>query len=98
MTTTLLKGAFHRLHRTEAWVAATQPCSDLGPVVDAELHRLPAKYRRAVILCDMQGLTRREAADRLGCPEGTLSTWLLRARHVLAERLTRRGVSLSAVA
>jgi RNA polymerase sigma factor (sigma-70 family) len=70
--------------------------SDLRLVLDAELARLPERYRAAVALCDLEGHTRKEAARRLACPEGTLSTWLLRGRTLLADRLRRRGVGLAA--
>jgi RNA polymerase sigma factor (sigma-70 family) len=62
----------------------------------AALDGLPGKYREAMALCDLEGLPRREAAARLGVPEGTLSSRLAAARHLLAVRLARRGVVLSA--
>src|SRR5207302_5803393 len=37
-------------------------------IVDAELSRLSEKYRAAVVLCDVEGLTRPAAAARLGIP------------------------------
>jgi RNA polymerase sigma factor (sigma-70 family) len=58
-------------------------CLDL----DAALLALPERDRRAVVLCHLQGLTRREAAERLGCPEGTLSARLNRALRRLRTRL-----------
>jgi RNA polymerase sigma factor (sigma-70 family) len=69
--------------------------SDLLPLLDQELSRLPAKYRVAVVLCDLEGKTRREAARQLGVPEGTLGARVARARALLAKRLARRGVLLS---
>ena len=67
-------------------------------VIDEELARLPASYRSAIVLCDLEGATQREAAVELGCPEGTVASRLARGRKLLAERLTRRGVALPATA
>jgi RNA polymerase sigma factor (sigma-70 family) len=75
-------------------VAPAEP-QDWRPLLDRELSRLPEKYRAAVVLCDLEGQPRREAARRLGLPEGTLSSRLATARRMLARRLTRRGLTLS---
>ena len=48
----------------------------------------------ALVACELEGKSRREAAEQLGIPEGTLSTHLARGRKQLRERLLRRGVSL----
>jgi RNA polymerase sigma factor (sigma-70 family) len=72
--------------------------ADLAPVLDAELAALPAWYRDAVLLCDLQGLSRAEAAERLGVPEGTLSSRLASGRKKMADRLAKRGITLSAAA
>src|SRR5262249_10020979 len=69
---------------------------DLQPLVDEELHRLSDKLRAPVALCDLEGKSRREAARRPGGREGPLPTRLPRGRHLLAQRLPRRGVTLSA--
>jgi RNA polymerase sigma factor (sigma-70 family) len=58
--------------------------------VDAVLDGLPEKYRVPVILCHLQGLSRREAAGRLGCPEGTLSAVLAAALRKLRARFGGR--------
>ena len=46
--------------------------------VHEEIGRLPEKYRQAVALCDLGGLTQAEAAQRLRWPAGTVSVRLLR--------------------
>jgi RNA polymerase sigma factor (sigma-70 family) len=68
---------------------------DWRPVLDRALDCLPKKYRVAVILCDLEGKSRREAARQLGLSEGTFSSQLTRGRRLLAKRLVRCGVSLS---
>jgi RNA polymerase sigma factor (sigma-70 family) len=68
---------------------------DLQPLLDRELSRLPDKYRLAVVLCDLEGRSRKEAASQLGIPEGTLSSRLTTARATLARRLARHGLALS---
>jgi RNA polymerase sigma factor (sigma-70 family) len=78
--------------------AAAHGWDDARPVLDEELSRLPERYRVPVVLCDLEGLTRRDAARQLGVPEGTLSGRLTTARRKLALRLRRRGVVLSGAA
>jgi RNA polymerase sigma factor (sigma-70 family) len=69
---------------------------ELHSVLDQELQRLPAKYSDPLILCHLEGATRDEAAQQLGCPLGTLKSRLERGRELLRCRLARRGVTLSA--
>src|SRR5262249_16787813 len=63
--------------------------------LDQELNRLPDKYRVPVVLCDLEGRTRRDVARQIGVPEGTLSGRLTTARRMLAKRLARHGLALS---
>jgi RNA polymerase sigma factor (sigma-70 family) len=63
--------------------------------LDEVLAGLPAKYRACVVLCDLEGLNRKDASERLGWTEGTLSGRLARARKLLADRLARRSVTVA---
>ena len=63
--------------------------------LDRELSRLPEKYRLPIVLCELEGLTHREAAEQIGCPIGTVSSRLSRAKAMLMRRLSRRAVPLS---
>ncbi|AWM40967.1 ECF RNA polymerase sigma factor SigE [Gemmata obscuriglobus] len=71
----------------------TPPEPDLGRVLDEEIQRLPDKYRAAVVLCEVRGLTVAQTAAELGLPVGTVASRLARGRALLASRLTRRGVA-----
>ena len=66
--------------------------NDLQPLLDQELSRLPDKYRVAIVLCDLEGTTRKEAARQIGVPEGTLAARVARGRVMLAKRLARHGL------
>jgi RNA polymerase sigma factor (sigma-70 family) len=68
---------------------------DWRPLLDQELNRLPDKYRVAVVLCDLEGRTRKDVAQQLNLPEGTVSGRLTTARRMLANRLSRCGLTLS---
>jgi len=60
--------------------------------LDEEIARLPERLRSAVVLCELQGVSRREAALRLKIAEGTVSSRLAYARKRLATQLRRRGI------
>ena len=48
---------------------------------------LPAPYREALILCDLEEMSYPEAAAILECPEGTVASRLHRARAMLKSRV-----------
>ena len=74
------------------------PMAESLAALDEELSRLPGAYRTVIVLCDLEGRTRREAAAILGWPEGTVAGRLSRAREVLAKRLARRAPAVSVAA
>jgi RNA polymerase sigma factor (sigma-70 family) len=69
--------------------------NDLQPLLDCELNALPEIYRVPVVLCELGGKTKRQVAEQLGVPEGTVSSRLARGRERLREGLARRGVTIS---
>ena len=58
--------------------ARDRAADDLGAVLHEEVGRLPARYRAAVLLCDLEGLSIAEAARHLGCPVGTVKSRVAR--------------------
>jgi RNA polymerase sigma factor (sigma-70 family) len=69
--------------------------NDLQALLDQELSGLPDIYRVAIVRCELEGKTRKEAARQLGVPEGTLAARLARGRVMLAKRLARHGLAVS---
>jgi RNA polymerase sigma factor (sigma-70 family) len=70
---------------------------DLLAAVNEEIERLPERNRLPVVLCCLEGLSQEEAAQRLGWRPGSVKGRLERGRKRLQARLTRRGLTLSAV-
>jgi len=77
-------------------VSAAVNWDALHRLLDQELSRLPAKYRSSIILCDLEGRSRKQAAQQLGLAEVTLSSRLATGRQMLARRLLRHGLSVPA--
>jgi RNA polymerase sigma factor (sigma-70 family) len=70
--------------------------AELGTALDAEVHRLPKRYRVPVVLHYLEGCSYEEVAQHLGCTRGTVATRLARGRDLLRRRLTRRGLAPAA--
>jgi RNA polymerase sigma-70 factor (ECF subfamily) len=89
--------ARHTFHEQRA--SRTHACPPDGGGVDADavalIHdavgRLPEALRAAVVLCDLEGLTYQQAAERLGWTHDTVRGRLARARQRLRQRLVRLG-------
>lgn len=80
-------------------VAESTAPDDLASVLHEEVERLPERFRLPVVLCDLEGMTREQAAGRLGWSEGAVRGRLAKGRDLLRNRLTRRGfTSLAPIA
>ena len=77
---------------TQAAVAREQ-----AELLHRAINRLPARDLAPVVLCDLEGLTHAEAAQRLGCPTSTVSIRLTRARAKLRAHLARHRLDFEAV-
>jgi len=53
-----------------------------GAVLD-----LPAEFREAMVLCELEELSYEEAAKMIGCPIGTIRSRLHRGRALLLAKL-----------
>jgi C-terminal peptidase prc len=83
--------------RARAEVLPEDAGRELAAILDEELHRLPARYRTPLLLCYLDGQTTDQAARHLGWSLRTLQRRLAQGRDLLRCRLTRRGLTLSAV-
>ena len=89
-----------RRRKREARIAPPAPVSALDQMtgreafaaLDEELSKLAPIYCESLVLCYLEGLTRDEAAVRLGIPAATLKSQLERGRKKLADALTKRGI------
>ena len=65
---------------------------DLAEELQLALQQLREEYRTCFLLFHQQELSLHEVARMMNCPDGTIKTWLHRARRELAELLKGRGV------
>ncbi len=83
----------HTVRTDQADIRTALANQDAIEALHREIERLPARYKTAIVLCDLQGLTHEEAARRLGRRVGTISSQVSRARERLRRRLDRRGLA-----
>jgi RNA polymerase sigma factor (sigma-70 family) len=97
-----LRAVEARQRRHERRVAASrgieiEPEDVSDPAVRVILHeeigRLSPRERGVVLLCDLEGLSQREVAERLACPVGTVKSRLSGAHRRLRARLAQRGLA-----
>lgn len=93
------RNLLREMSRTAGTAAEEEPLSSddvLGELIDDErtaalyeaLADLPAGYREAVVLCDLEERSYAEAAALMQCPTGTVRSRLHRARLLLSAKLT----------
>lgn len=90
-----------RNRRPRATDFAIEPAQDdpqkgdgeIAEEVNLALDELREEYRECFILFYQAELGCAEISEVMGCPVGTVKTWLHRARNQVAERLRRRGVA-----
>jgi RNA polymerase sigma-70 factor, ECF subfamily len=92
----------------DAWVSANtmRQLRDpetlaLMPLVEDEIRRaldaLPAEFRLAVVLCDVEEFSYEEIASIMGCPIGTVMSRLHRGRKLLQRALYNHALALGIV-
>ena len=65
---------------------------DLAEELQLALQQLREEYRTCFVLFHQQELSLHEVARIMNCPDGTVKTWLHRARKELADLLRDRGI------
>lgn len=61
--------------------------SELQRKIQRAILNLPERYRRIILLRHFEQMDVEEIADTVGAPEGTIKSWLFRARALLKKEL-----------
>ncbi len=61
--------------------------ADLRPDIEAALAALPAEFRAAVVLADLEDVPLQDVSEILGVPVGTVKSRVFRGRRLLAQTL-----------
>ena len=73
----------------------------LMPIVEGEVRKaldaLPAEFKLAVILCDVEEFSYEEISEIMGCPIGTVMSRLHRGRKLLQKTLYSHALALGIV-
>jgi WD40 repeat protein len=77
-----------------AWQAAWH---EVQSILDEEIQRLSETYREPLVRCCLEHRSCAEVAVQMGLQEPTVRRRVSRARKLLEQRLSRRGVSLTFV-
>ena len=80
--------SYYDYYQPEAYVPASDTYIEKDAIVNEEIDRLPEKYRLPIILCELEGKTHRQAAERLGWPAGTVGP--LERRRAVQKSLRHR--------
>lgn len=62
---------------------------EANETIERAIEQLPAKFREAFLLCEVEGLSYEDASAILGCPVKTVSTRLFRARQRFKSLVSR---------
>ncbi len=81
--TTICPDSADRFSNPERTLVQHALSDDVKHALDA----VPADFRTAVVLCDLEGLSYKEIADAMGTPIGTVMSRLFRGRRLLRQSL-----------
>jgi RNA polymerase sigma factor (sigma-70 family) len=85
------EGAEHQLEGSEILPEDAIHDASFDPDIEAALASLPEKFRVAVVLCDIEGLSYDEIAEVLGVKVGTVRSRIHRGRTQLRDALAHRA-------
>jgi RNA polymerase sigma-70 factor, ECF subfamily len=71
-------------HETPESVLAAK---ELAALVNTALDTLPADWRQAVVLREIEGLSYEEIANAMSCPIGTVRSRIFRAREAISQKV-----------
>jgi len=60
---------------------------EVAQAVNTALQALPQELRQAVTLREIEGLSYEEIAQAMGCPIGTVRSWIFRAREAISAKV-----------